>query len=157
MLDHTRTSPGARLIRQWIEHPLLSVSEILTRQGAVTELYGNYMLREELGELLGGVLDLERLVTKIVYGTANAKDLRAVATTVAVLPEVQKLLGGCTDLELGRIREELDLLEDVCALITSAIVEDPPFSVREGGMIAEGYHARCRLSPFGDARRPQLD
>ncbi|MBR6708548.1 MAG: DNA mismatch repair protein MutS [Clostridia bacterium] len=141
VLDRTRTAPGARMIRQWIEHPLLSVSGILTRQGAVTELHGNYMLREELGELLSGVLDLERLVTKIVYGTANAKDLRAVATTVSVLPEVKKLLEFCSDPELCRIRDELDLLEDICALITSAIVEDPPFSVREGGMIAPGYNA----------------
>ncbi len=141
VLDRTRTAPGARLIRQWIEHPLLSVSGILTRQGAVRELHGNYMLREELSELLSNVLDLERLVTKIVYGTANAKDLRAVATTVAVLPDLQRLLGDCTDHELCRIRDELDLLEDICDLIRAAIVEDPPFSVREGGMIAEGYSA----------------
>ena len=141
VLDRTRTAPGARMIRQWIEHPLLSVSAILTRQGAVSELHGNYMLREELSELLGSVLDLERLVTKIVYGTANAKDLRAVASTVAVLPEVRNLLWGCTDPELCRIRDELDLLEDICELINSAIVDDPPFSVREGGMIAEGYNA----------------
>ncbi len=141
VLDRTRTAPGARLIRQWIEHPLLSVSGILSRQGAVGELHGNYMLREELSELLGSVLDLERLVTKIVYGTANAKDLRAVAATVSVLPEVRNLLVTCTDPELCRIRDELDLLEDICALIESSIIEDPPFSVREGGMIAEGYNA----------------
>ncbi|MBQ3126185.1 MAG: DNA mismatch repair protein MutS, partial [Clostridia bacterium] len=141
VLDRTRTAPGARMIRQWIEHPLLSVSAILTRQGAVNELHGNYMLREELSELLGNVLDLERLVTKIVYGTANAKDLRAVAATAAVLPEVKNLLFACTDPELCRIRDELDLLEDICDLINSSIVEDPPFSVREGGMIAAGYNA----------------
>ena len=139
VLDRTRTAPGARMIRQWIEHPLLSVSAILERQGAVSELHGNYMLREELSELLDSVLDLERLVTKIVYGTANAKDLRAVATTVAILPELKRLLEVCCDGELCRICRELDLLEDICDLITRAIVEDPPFSVREGGMIAEGY------------------
>ena len=81
------------MLRQWLEHPLLNVALIEERQGAVEELMGNYMLREELGELLSGVLDLERLNTKIVYGTANAKDLRAVANTLAVLPEIKEKLG----------------------------------------------------------------
>ena len=139
VLDQTKTSPGARLLRQWVEHPLLSPAQIIRRQGAVEELFGNFMLREELGDLLSGVLDLERLITKIVYGTGGAKDLRAVATTAAVLPDVCRLLDGCTSEELSRIRRELDALEDIREEIDRVILQEPAFSVREGGMIADGY------------------
>ena len=139
VLDRTKTSPGARMLRRWVEHPLVSPAHILRRQGAVEELFGNFMKREEIAELLSHVLDLERLVTKIVYGTANAKDLRAVATTAAVLPELRRLLEDSTSEELSRIWRELDTLEDICAEVNRAICEEPPFTVREGGMIAEGY------------------
>ncbi len=139
VLDQTRTSPGARLLRQWVEHPLLSPAQIIRRQGAVEEFFGNFMLREEVGEALSHVLDLERLLTKIVYGTANAKDLRAVSATAAVLPEICRLLDDCTSEELARIRRELDPLEDIREEIDRAICEEPPFTVREGGMIADGY------------------
>ncbi len=141
VLDKTKTSPGARMLRQWVEHPLLSTGAIAARQDAVEELCGNFMLREELGELLSGVLDLERLITRIVYGTANAKDLRAVLATVSVLPEVRELLASCTCERLREICLQLDPLTDVKDLITSAIREDPPFSLREGGLIADGYDA----------------
>ncbi len=141
VLDKTKTSPGARLLRSWVEHPLLSVGAIHRRQSAVEELYDNFMLREELSELLSDVLDLERLMTRIVYGTANAKDLRAVANTASVLPEVKKLLQTCRSEELSSIYAELDLLEDVCKRINEGICEEPPFSVRDGGMIAPGYNA----------------
>ena len=141
VLDRTKTSPGARMLRGWVEHPLLSPAHILRRQGAVEELYGNFMKREEIGELLSHVLDLERLVTKIVDGTANAKDLRAVSSTAAILPELRRLLEDCESEELSRIWRELDTLEDICAEINAAICEEPPFTVRDGGMIADGYHA----------------
>ena len=97
------------------------------------------MLREELAEQLSHVLDLERLVTKIVYGTANAKDLRAVYATAAVLPEIRRQLESCESEELRGIWRELDTLEDICDEIGRAICEDPPFTVREGGMIEKGY------------------
>ena len=139
VLDKTKTSPGARLLRNWVEHPLLSVGGIHRRQSAIEELFDSFMLREELGELLSGVLDLERLMTRIVYGTANAKDLRAVANTAAVLPEVKKLLQSCKSEELAGICTEMDLLEDVYARIAEGICEEPPFSVRDGGMIAPGF------------------
>ncbi len=139
VLDRTKTSPGARLLRRWVEHPLLSPAHIIRRQGAVEELCGNFMKREELGELLSHVLDLERLLTKIVYGTANAKDLRAVASTAAVLPELRRLLEDSDSEELSRIWREMDTLEDICREIERAICEEPPFTVREGGMIASGY------------------
>ena len=140
VLDKTKTAPGARMLRQWLEHPLLNVAEIDERQGAVEEFFDHYMLREELGSLLSGVLDLERLNTKIVYGTANARDLRAVASTAAVLPEIKRHIAQCRSKALSRIAHELDPLEDINELISRAIVEQPPFSVREGGMIADGYH-----------------
>ncbi len=139
VLDQTKTSPGARLLRRWVEHPLLAPAQIIRRQGAVEEFFGDFMLREEIGELLANVLDLERLITKIVFGTGNAKDLRAVASTAAVLPDLCRLLDGCTSEELVRIRREMDDLSDICEIINAAICEEPPFSVRDGGMIAEGY------------------
>ncbi len=139
VLDRTHTAPGARLLRSFIEHPLLSTREIAARQGAVEELHGNFMLRGELGDALSGVLDLERLITRIVYGTANAKDLRAVAATASHLPEVKRLLSGCTDPELRRVYDGLDDLGDIYSLIDRAIAEDPPFVLREGGLIREGY------------------
>lgn len=141
VLDKTHTSPGARMLRSWIERPLLSLAQIQRRQGAVEELFGDFMLREECGALLDSVLDLERLVTKIVYGTANARDLCAVATTLGVLPELRRQISKCKSAELTRIYRELDPLEDICEAIRSAICDDPPFSVREGGMIRAGYNA----------------
>ena len=139
VLDKTTTAAGARLLCQWVEHPLLNVGAIARRQNAVEELTGNYMLREEIRELLSGVLDIERLVTRIVYGTANARDLRAVANTVFVLPELKTLISTCRSDELRELYEELDTLEDICARINTTICENPPVSIREGGMIVEGF------------------
>ena len=140
VLDKTKTAAGARLLRQWVEHPLLHTGAICRRQNAVEELNSNYILREEAGALLEHVLDLERLVTKIVYGTANAKDLRAVASTVSILPELKRLISECRSDELSALCSELETLDDVYTRIDCAIDENPPFSIREGGMIAKGYH-----------------
>jgi len=139
VLDKTKTAPGARMLRKWVEHPLLSTGAIADRQDAVEELCGNFMLREELGELFSNILDMERLITRIVYGSANAKDLRAVLSTVSVLPEVRELLLSCSSKRLREICVQLDLLEDVKNTVAAAIREDPPFSLREGGIIADGY------------------
>ena len=139
VLDKTKTSSGARMLRRWVEHPLLAPDKIVRRQNAVEELYGAFMMREEIGELLSHVLDLERLITKIVYGTANAKDLRAVYSTASVLPEIKALLQDAQSDELRRIFDELDCLEDICDEISRGITEEPPFTVREGDMIADGY------------------
>ncbi len=160
VLDKTRSSLGARLLRKWVEHPLITPSAIVKRQNAVEELYNNFMLREQISELLDNVLDLERLITKIVYGSANAKDLRAVASTVAILPELKTLLSGCTSDEMQRIYRELDTLEDICDLISRSIKEEPPFSVREGGMIKDGFDARVdefrSIVEHGDEWREQI-
>ena len=160
VLDKTRSSLGARLLRKWVEHPLITPSAIVRRQNAVEELYNNFMLREQISELLDNVLDLERLITKIVYGSANAKDLRAVASTVAILPELKNLLSGCNSDEMQRIYRELDTLEDICDLICRSIKEEPPFSVREGGMIKDGYDERVdefrAIVEHGDEWREQI-
>ena len=139
VLDKTVTAAGARLLCNWVEHPLLNVGDICRRQNAVEELADGYILREEIRELLSNVLDIERLVTRIVYGTANARDLRAVANTVAILPELKELLASCRSDEISALRDELETLEDVYAKINTAICENPPVSIREGGMIAQGF------------------
>ncbi len=160
VLDKTRSSLGARLLRKWVEHPLINVSRIVRRQNAVEELYNNFMLREQISELLDQVLDLERLMTKIVYGTANARDLRAVANSTRILPELKKLISECTSNEMQSIYEELDTLEDVCALIDRSISEDAPITVREGGMILDGYNAQVdeyrTIIDHGDEWKEQI-
>ena len=139
VLDKTHTAAGARLLRKWLEHPLLNTAAISSRQDAVEELFGDYMLREELGMLLDNVLDLERLLTKTIYGTANAKDLRAIASTISILPELKEKLALCKCRELSDIYNSLDTLEDVYEKINDAIIDLPPFSIRDGGIIANGY------------------
>ena len=141
VLDKTVSAAGARMLTQWVEHPLLRISDITRRQNAVEELVGNFILREEIRELLSNVLDIERLVTRIVYGTANARDLRAVANTVKILPELKELLYGCRSDELLALYSELETLEDIYEKIDVAICENPPASIREGGMIAEGFNS----------------
>lgn len=140
VLDKTKTAPGARLLRQWVEHPLLKSSLILKRQSAVEELYKNYIKRQELETLLSGVLDLERLLTKIIYGTANGKDLRAVCSTISVFPEIKALVSDCKSEELRKVFENFDTLSDIYNLINKSICEDAPFSVRDGGIILAGYN-----------------
>ena len=141
VLDKTVSAAGARMLTQWVEHPLLRIADITRRQNAIEELVGNFILREEIRELLSNVLDIERLVTRIVYGTANARDLRAVANTVKILPELKELLYGCKSDELTLIYSELETLDDIYTKIDVAICENPPVSIREGGMIAEGFNA----------------
>lgn len=141
VLDKTGTAMGARMLRDRIEHPLTNVSEITRRQQAVEELYADFMLREEVRSLLSGVLDLERLMTKVTYGSAGGRDLRAIAQTISVLPDVKKLLAGCESQELSRIARDLDDLSDIFAMIDSAVVDEPPFPIREGGIIKDGYSA----------------
>ena len=139
VLDKTKTSMGARMLRSYIEHPLLDIKKILERQGAVESLSKNIVLRGELINLLSGVLDLERLMTKVVYSTASGKDLKAIASTLSVIPDVKNLLYTENARELVNVREGLDSLEDVTSLIEEAIIDLPPFSIREGGILKDGY------------------
>ena len=139
VLDKTRTAMGARLLRTWVEQPLIDKSQILERQKAIEELNLNYISREELGEYLNPIYDLERLIGRISYKTANPRDLLAFCNSVAMIPPIKKLLEEFTCENLKVLREELDGLEDLYELITSAIVEEPPVTVREGGIIKEGF------------------
>ncbi len=140
VLDKTNTSMGARLLRQFIEHPLTNVEQIMRRQGAVSELYGDYMLRQDLSALLHGLLDLERLITRISIGTAGARDLRAISQSIATLPDIKYLLmEKAKSAELSEIAASMDELADVREMIDVSIVDEPPFSVRDGGLIRDGY------------------
>ncbi|MBQ3969174.1 MAG: DNA mismatch repair protein MutS [Clostridia bacterium] len=139
VLDCTKTAMGKRLIRRWIEQPLLSCAAIIRRQNAVEELCSDAILRGETVSSLTGFFDMERLMTKIVYGSANARDLRALGSALKKLPEIKSNLGAVRSTELKEIYSQIDTLDDMFDLIDRAIVDDPPFSVREGGLIKEGF------------------
>ncbi len=139
VLDRTKTSMGKRLIRRYIEQPLLSCAAIIRRQNAVEELVNDAVLRGETAALLSGIPDIERLMTKIIYGSANARDLRGLYSAFVKLPEIKQNISGVKSTLLSRIRDDIDALEELTELIDEAIVESPPFSVREGGMIKAGF------------------
>lgn len=139
VIDKTKTAMGKRLIRSWLEHPLMNISAINNRQSAVEELVNNTVLRLEISETVSGIFDIERLMTKVVYGSANARDLRSLCSAVENLPKISGLISECSASYLKKIHSEIDTLEDIFNLINNAIVEDPPFTVREGGMIKKGY------------------
>lgn len=145
VLDKTKTAMGKRLMRSWLEHPLLNVSAINNRQSAVEELVNNNMLRLDVTDALSGIFDVERLMTRIVYGSANGRELRSLASALQRLPQLSALIADCNAKYLKKVYKEIDLLEDIYTLIDSAIVEEPPFSVREGGMIKKGYNSELDL------------
>ena len=140
VLDKTKTSMGKRLIRSWIEQPLISCGAIIKRQNAIEELVNNTMLRLDIVEALQGILDMERLMTRIVYGTSNARELRSLACAIGKVPKVKTITKDVTSSLLTEIYNGIDVLEDVFQSIDSAIVDEPPFSIREGGMIKNGYN-----------------
>ena len=138
VLDKTRTPMGGRMLRAWIERPLLSAVAIKRRLTAVQELYNDNVTRGELMLALRDIYDMQRLVGRAVYGTAGGRDLRALANCAAVLPRLRQLLEGFKSMELRDIRN-MDILEDMRFEIDRAICDDPPFSVREGGILRKGY------------------
>lgn len=140
VLDHTKTAMGKRLIRSWIEQPLVNVTAILKRQSAVGELKDDTVLRLEITNALCGIFDIERLMTRIVYGSANARELRSLAAAIKNLPQLSILISDCKSGFLKQIYSELDTLTDIFTLIDDAIVEEPPFSLKEGGLIKRGYN-----------------
>lgn len=140
VIDKTKTAMGKRMIKSWIERPLMSIPKIVKRQNAVAELVDSPMIRDAVREGLTGVNDIERLMTRIVYGTANAKELKSLQYTIEKLPEIKKTLSDSSSALLKEIYGGIDLLEDVRSLIDTAIVDEPPFSVREGGLIKAGYN-----------------
>ena len=145
VLDKTRTAMGKRLIRAWIEQPLVGCAQILRRQNAVEELCADAAVRAGLFERLSGIYDLERLMTRIVYGSANGRELRSLGTALSRLPALCEATAGFQSRMLSDIHAQLDPLADVCSLIEAAIVDDPPFTVREGGIIRKGYNEELDL------------
>ena len=139
VLDKTKTAMGARLLRTWIEQPLIHKDEIIRRQDVVEELNMNYISREEICEYLNPVYDLERLIGRISYKTANPRDLIAFKTSLEMLPHIRRILAEFNSAILKELAGDLDPLEDLYALISRAIEDDPPITVREGGMIKEGF------------------
>ena len=145
VLDHTRTAMGKRLLRTWIEQPLINIAAITRRLDGVEELVNSAPLRDDVRESLNGVYDLERIMTRIVYGSANARELRSLLQTLEKIPQIKRALGQVNSEILREINSSIDALDDVQALLSAAIVDDPPFSVREGKMIREGYHAELDM------------
>lgn len=140
VVDKTKTAMGKRMIKSWIERPLMSISKIVKRQNAVSELADSPIIRDAVRESLTGINDIERLMTRIVYGTANAKELKSLQLTIEKLPEIKDILCQSSSVLLNDIYSHIDLLEDVRELIDHAIVDEPPFSVREGNLIKAGYN-----------------
>ena len=141
VLDNTKTAMGKRLLRNWIEQPLVQIAPISRRLNAVDELVRNSLLRSDLQEQLTEIYDLERIMTRVVYGSANARELRSLYQTLLHMPTVREMLSAVESTELCAIRDAIDPLNDICQLIAASIVDEPPFSVREGGMIRSGYNA----------------
>ena len=140
VLDKTKTAMGARLLRACIEQPLIHRDEIIKRQYAVEELNMNYISREEICEYLNPIYDLERLIGRISYKTANPRDLIAFRSSLEMLPYIKRILGEFNSELLAELGRELDPLQDIFQLIGDAIVEEPPITVREGGIIKDGYN-----------------
>lgn len=141
VIDKTKTAMGKRMIRNWIERPLMSVSLISKRQNAVGELFDRPEMRDKVRSALIGISDIERLMTRIAYSTANAKELKSLQATLEKLPEIKALVSDASTVLLKEINSNIDLLTDVKELIETAISDEPPFTVREGGMIKDGYNA----------------
>ena len=140
VLDKTKTAMGARLMRTMIEQPLIKKEQITERQNAIEELNMSYISREEIREYLGPVYDLERLIGRITYKSANPRDLIAFRNSLKMLPFIRDILKEFNSAVLKEIHEDMDPLQDLYDLIERAIVEEPPIVTREGGMIKEGYN-----------------
>ena len=140
VLDKTKTAMGARMLRSFVEQPLIDADAINERLDAVTELNMQAMLREEAREYLNPVYDLERLVSRISYRSANPRDLLAFKMSLEMIPHIKNLLANFTSPLLVRINEQMDGLEDLYTLLEASITEDPPLAVKEGGIIREGYN-----------------
>ena len=139
VLDKTSTSMGGRLLRRWLNDPLLEVKDIQERLDAVKELKDSMMLRGEITDTLKKVYDIERLAGKMTYGNANARDMITLKNSLERLPEVKNVLAMCQSHKLKELYENLDELKDVFALIEKSIVEDPPMTIKDGGIIKLGY------------------
>jgi DNA mismatch repair protein MutS len=145
VLDKTRTAMGSRKMRQWLKEPLNQVKPITERLDAVEVLLDDVLLRNDLREHLKQVYDLERLTGRVACGNANGRDLLALRNSIAVIPEIKESLKGCGNHLLERLEREMDDLKEVCQLIDKAITDDPPLTIREGGLIRTGYSEELDL------------
>ena len=141
VLDKTKTAMGGRLMRSWLERPLLSCNAINRRLSAVSALVEDSVAQQELTLALSGIADMERLIGRIVYGSAGGRDLVSLRTAMEKLPQVKALLNSFPKGRLQELNEQLDDLNDLAALIGETLVDEPPFSVREGEFVREGYDA----------------
>lgn len=140
VLDKTKTAMGARLLRKYVEQPLIDKNEIKKRLDAVEELRDNAITREEIREYLNPVYDLERLISRISYQTANPRDLVAFKTSLSMLPHIKYLMKSLEAPAFGELLLKLDELADLHELIDTSIIEEPPIGIRDGGIIREGFH-----------------
>jgi len=151
VLDKTVTAMGGRLLRKWIEQPLTDIDEIQKRLDAVEELYKNESLRRTLRELLDNVYDIERLISKLIYNAANAKDLLSLKTSLMFLPDIKSCISATSSELLRNLFENFDVLKDVYDLLEISINEDPPSTLKEGNIIKKGYnHEVDRLREIND-------
>lgn len=139
VLDKTRTAMGARTLRQFIEQPLIDKEQIEKRLNSVEALSNQAISRDEIREYLNPIYDLERLLGKVSYRSANPRDLIAFRNSLRMLPHIKTLLGDFSDELLDKLKEEIDDLSDICALIENAVEEEPPIAIKEGGIIKEGF------------------
>ena len=139
VLDKTKTAMGARMLRSFIEQPLIEEEAINQRLDAVEEINRQEMDREEIREYLGPVYDLERLISRVSYQSANPRDLIAFKTSIGMIPHIRRLLGQFQSEELKKVYEDMDELQDLYQVLDKAIVEDPPLAMKEGGIIKDGY------------------
>ena len=141
VLDKTSTSMGGRQLRRWINDPLISVTEINDRLDSVKELKDNLILKGDLVDSLKRVYDIERLIGKISYGNANARDMISLKNSIGKLPNIKEILSQTNSKMLKNLYEELDELKDIFELIDKAIIEEPPITIKEGGIIKLGYNS----------------
>lgn len=141
VLDSTKTSMGKRLLRTYIEQPLVKPAIIINRLDAVEQLCKSSLIRQEISDSLGKVYDLERLMTKVMYRSATPRDLKALSLTALALPEIKEKLSGFSSILLKNLNNDIDALEDISNLIENAISDDPPVSTKEGGIIKDGFNS----------------
>ncbi len=141
VLDKTETAMGKRLIRSWIEQPLINLAQITSRQNGVAELYGDSVLRGEITAALDGVYDIQRLMTRVLHGTVNPREIRSLAYTIGRLPEIKSLISDCKSQIINKINDDIGEHREIYDLIEAAIVDDPPAALKDGNVIREGYNA----------------
>ncbi len=140
VLDKTETSMGRRLIRSWVEQPLINLAQITSRQNGVAELYADSVLRGELAAAMNGVYDIQRLMTRVLHGTANPREIKSLSFTLSRLPEIKKLIANCKSQIINKINADIDEHRAIYDLIEAAIVDDPPAALKDGNVIREGYN-----------------